>query len=407
MDDLEDLTRAAQDTEPKRSALDFVKNYLSERKHQVVPAVQFVKHCISAGANMREKSNAFDWANFAFSAHQSYKETIGTTSAMSVFKDDRRASSPAFARFIVGMIKDYYLNRTNVLASKEAETAYNVDVHGITIGWIESSERGYEGLWVRPEVTDDMLAEALRKVFWEKFSGGRALVKADQMSGTIVCENDVSDQGFVNFKRCDDIHAEVQKFLDRGYSRSILFHGPPGSGKSNLVKGLCHKLGNRTLRFENLSEISTNLVSELIYTTNPKCVVMEDLDHLDEDDANELLHKLEDINKKNINLLATANEVKKLNNAIVRPERFDVAYEIKTLDPEIVRKMVGDDEKMYEMVRSWPVVFIKEAMKRREVLGDEATFEDLKDRIANLNQDDYALEREDAIKLSLFRPKVG
>lgn len=392
--------------EEKISFLSSVKNYLTERKHKIIPAVRFTRDCIAAGANMRERRNAFDWANLAFTAHQSYKTNIAASSMINVFKDERQFGSRSFIRFILGLIKSQ-CSTIQTLQSNEAEAAYRAEIHGLSVGWVDTADSDVLGLWVAPTVTDEEVIQVLRKIFWEKFPNGRVLVRADKINGTITCEEDVSDQNFVSFRRCDEIFDEIQKFLNHGYSRSILFHGPPGSGKSNLVKGLCYKFGNQALKFENLGDISSNLVSELALVSNPKCVILEDLDHLDEDDRNQLLSTLEDFNKKKIIVLATANEVKKLNSAVIRPERFDMAYEIKTLDEEIVRHLVGNDEEMYEMVKTWPVVFINEAMKRRQVLGDQASFEDLKERVANLDEEDYSLQKDKSIRLTPFKPRVG
>lgn len=182
------------------------------------------------------------------------------------------------------------------------------------------------------------------------------------------------------------------------------------SGKSNLVKGITHCLKAKCVRFTDLSSMNNAFVAEILRTLNPDAVVLEDIDHMSMDEIDDLLDKLEDFNNQKKLIFATANQVRKLDDALLRPGRFDEVKEIKTLDEEVLMNLVENDEELFQISKSFPVAFTVELLKRVKVLGKEKALQnmqDIKDRVDNLNNTNYELRSEGNPLDDLFKRKLG
>lgn len=188
-------------------------------------------------------------------------------------------------------------------------------------------------------------------------------------------------------------HQYVEGFRKKGLGRSIIFYGVPGSGKSSIVKGLSHLLGMRALRINQLSSIRNSALVELINIFNPDAILLEDIDHLYSYDLSTLLEKIESFNAANKFIFATANEVGKINDALLRPGRFDELVEI-TKDEESLRQEI-DDPEVYEAVKDYPIAFVMEVKKRISISGKEAVLnggmDDIVKRIEKMSKENYKL----------------
>lgn len=262
-----------------------------------------------------------------------------------------------------------------VLEDKEKDFAIYCDNVNIAIAWdrnVEEAKKVFDAL------------------FWEKV-GNFCEINPNKIPDEHkdYFMDSVENEGFIISAKAEQLRVKFQKFLDKGISRSILFYGPPGTGKSNIVKNIASLLGKKTFRM-NFSDIrvSKNFVAQWLNVCKPDIIIIEDIDHSDQNNENTLAI-LEKMTKHCKMLVATANAVSKLNDAIVRPGRFDELIEINQMDPEVLRGIVNNDEEVLNIVRDFPIASTMELMKRIEALGKDealATMDDITQRLANSKQ---------------------
>lgn len=206
---------------------------------------------------------------------------------------------------------------------------------------------------------------------------------------------------YVQTQKVTELIKEIENFINYGYNRSYLFYGPPGSGKTNIINGLMKEMDAKSLKFEDISSYDDDLIVDLIRFIRPKVVVFEDVDHMDQTSLDSLLASIEKISSNCNIILASANEISRLDNALVRPERFDRLISVDKLEPEVVLRFVNNDKEIFELVKNFPAVYIKEFMKRVNVLGKQIAMdnsEDLFERIENLGYVNYSISKGKKIK---------
>ena len=137
-------------------------------------------------------------------------------------------------------------------------------------------------------------------------------------------------------------------YIERGipYHLGILLKGPPGTGKSSLIKGLCSYF-DRHLYLLNLKGMTDDsLLKILSEVPENSVVVIEDIDACDVSLSRKekekmppkilssltisgLLNALDGITSaENRILIATTNHPEKLDSALLRPGRIDLEIEI-------------------------------------------------------------------------------
>jgi len=170
-----------------------------------------------------------------------------------------------------------------------------------------------------------------------------------------------------------------QAFLNAKLSRKILFHGPPGTGKTSLARQLSCNLGGRTLRIdpEALNYCGIDYISDFVSHLNPGVVLFDDLDR--NPGVKKLLHYMEDKKFNNI-IIGTVNTVKTLDPALLRPGRFDEVLYVgepnKNSRKEIINhycslyNVVLDEENLVNLTRGFSPADIKEVLKCLSVVGE-------------------------------------
>lgn len=196
------------------------------------------------------------------------------------------------------------------------------------------------------------------------------------------------------------------------YRRGILLSGPPGSGKTCIIKLLADKMVNEqhgvVLDLHNntgIVEVAINSIHE-IHPDMPIMVVMEDIDHYYHNASNALLNAMDGtciIDK--VLFIATTNSVHKLGDALInRPGRFDTHYQIKPANTKVredfIRTLLPNDDLEKIPVGQWardtkdlPFGHIKELVV--SVMVFEKDYKKTLERLRHLKEGQQECELED------------
>jgi SpoVK/Ycf46/Vps4 family AAA+-type ATPase len=184
--------------------------------------------------------------------------------------------------------------------------------------------------------------------------------------------------------RCEEIRninsIEADKYIEslliaqkQNKCRSLLFYGPPGTGKSTIINNIVTKLNYRTLVI-NFNEITDyNMVLFVIDNFKFEAIVIDDFDLADKS-AN-ILKFLEDVRTKVKVVLGSANSLKSIYPALIRPGRFDEVIKIENLSEKTIRHIVGDMEIDFDRIKHWPVAYINELIYRIQLTGNLTNLE--------------------------------
>lgn len=192
-------------------------------------------------------------------------------------------------------------------------------------------------------------------------------------------------------RRADEYSKYLKKCIDAGVTRSVMLYGPPGTGKSTMARTIVSNLSMKSLRLrvDDISNIDPVTVYEAINIFEPDAIILDDFDRLETQVS--LLETLEFFQRHVKLVIATVNNRNRLDNALLRPGRFDELLQISQMDEDIVRSVLGDDHSnSFEIVKDWPVAFIQEYVKRRRFMSPEeaeVSVKELAQRVKKISRD--------------------
>jgi len=173
--------------------------------------------------------------------------------------------------------------------------------------------------------------ENLFEILWREFKTGIYL-KRNRHTYEFGVES-LPDRPTVFFGEHDPVafYDRLRRFLDAGISRSFLFNGPRGGGKSSFAMKIAREHFTRIIRLEPtlVNSLESGDLQLFLEQLKPEVLLFDDIDRV-YGGVNGLLNTLEDIKElfPNMVIFATSNDAEtKIDEAILRPGRFDEILE--------------------------------------------------------------------------------
>ncbi len=232
-----------------------------------------------------------------------------------------------------------------------------------------------EGPFVKEEHIS-ALVSYLRQLVWKAMESDTAMLSVtDSWTDSKAELTAVSDRfDFVSgddaFNNVLQMSKRAQAFLSHNMSRTIMFKGPPGTGKTTFARALARELNGRALIVDaSALEALRRTGRFILWITAPTVLIFNDIDRAGGSELRHLLNHLETRFKADgraILTCLTVNDIDQLDPAILRPGRTNEIVEVPEPSPETRRIILDYYLKNYEVVMTTAQI--------DELMGREANY---------------------------------
>lgn len=286
-------------------------------------------------------------------------------------------------------------------------------VYGEEIGWVRtlpSSEAArntstgtvtYYGPYIHFDRYEETF-NAIGRMLWEHLDTSKVVLtatsqmmyNASKTKVTLRPDFDIN-KNVHSSTRGIELYEKLKLYYDNEKNHSMILLGPPGTGKTTMMKYIANQFDKHTMRINvsELADISTRTVVAAVQLMKPEVLLIDDFDRFSRNQDSIILTQLEQVNKATRIFIVSMNDISQIDPAIIRPERFDEIIEISQIDDEVLNTLLGDvPDDIKELMRTWPVAYINEFSKRYKVLGPKQALEEmikLRHRIQTINNAQY------------------
>lgn len=280
------------------------------------------------------------------------------------------------------------------------EEALVVDLPNSAIGWtvrkktkhwghdeFGSRQGSVEGPWIKC-VEYDRLRSDVSQVFWSKFPSNAVTIRHENTANndyiSRFIEDDKDDDELYITDATQQLGEQLKLFRQKSVPRAVLFHGPPGVGKSTNIKMIIKMMGLRSLRLrvDDIVKIDADEIVSAAELFSPDVLIIDDIDR--GADMISMFNGLERFRKSTGIVLMTMNNLEMVPEALLRPGRIDMIIEMHEIDERIVEKYVDRTDPHFDEIKKWPIAFIREYRSMIDVLGEgiiEDTYSKLQQRV--------------------------
>lgn len=262
----------------------------------------------------------------------------------------------------------------------ENQQAVITQSNGVSYGWLINENELSEGPFILNGQDRKEAQQQLGRLIWEHIGSNSCVLCSDkERKAVFQAEEKVA---LFESKLSLEMLGRAKTFIDKGLNRSILLLGEPGTGKSCMMRCMAEKIGGFSLRISinDLEDVNRRDLMSALFLLSPDVILVDDFDRLS--NAEGFLSDLEEINRRVKLFVVSCNSIRGIDDAVIRPGRFDEMHIIEYLDPEIVNHLVGEVDKETEHVlKQLPIAFVVEFEKRKKVLGLEHAKAELKELI--------------------------
>lgn len=130
-----------------------------------------------------------------------------------------------------------------------------------------------------------------------------------------------------------DLVREIRVCKENGYQRSYILNGPPGTGKTSFCMEISRQISGKVLKIDSsfFNNLQASTCKKIIQALRVDFLIVDDIDRISFSDMPSFLYLLESIKtySDKPTLLATVNDIRKLDLAVIRPGRFDDIIEFE------------------------------------------------------------------------------
>lgn len=264
--------------------------------------------------------------------------------------------------------------------------------NGVRCGWTAAGRlQQVDHIYVESARLDEARA-CIKQLLWAQFQGKSLIMRKNVSAGSrdarVVFEVDNAFESKTSARAVS--YAEyLRRPIDQGVPRSVMFYGPPGTGKSTMARTIVELMNMRSFRIRigDVDNLDNATLFEALSIFEPDAVILDDFDRAHA--QAQLLETMEQFQRTVKLVIVTVNDRRRLDDALMRPERIDELYLIDRMDEEVVRHVLGPYVDGYESVKDWPIAFIGEYVKRRRFMRPdeaEASLKELTRRVAELSE---------------------
>jgi GTPase SAR1 family protein len=277
-----------------------------------------------------------------------------------------------FSSTIMSVIGHYPFS--DIKTMEEGTFIRTIVLDGMKVSWLYcSSTKTPPRIWVENE-NIDRFKEEIKDLLWAKHKDKPLVMRINdrtqQDEARIIF--DIDDAFFpLPSEKASSCSSYLKRCIDANVHRSIMLYGPPGTGKSTLARAIVENLKLRSfrIRIEDMAFISNAMLSQAIALFQPEAIILDDFDRANNQAS--LLETLEFFQRHVTLVIATVNDRDKLDDALLRPGRFDELIFVECMDESVVKFVLGDFVDGYNFVKNWPIAFIHEYVKRRTFMSSE------------------------------------
>lgn len=271
-----------------------------------------------------------------------------------------------------GIDQNKIINKTVV--SDWTIVSYQMENDGIVTHWYAGGHHNF----CLDNISEKKALEEVRLNIWKRFGTRLSLsYSATEYEQVISIAPSIVGESFPS-DASKNIVKNLKPYLNKNISRSIVFYGAPGTGKSTMVRAIADELKSCVLILEekDLATSGAHGLKKICEILKPDCVIIDDLDRVQ--NAHTILDQIEVIKKSVKILLITVNDYSKLGSALLRPGRSDELIEVKRVfDATTFITQLKEYPKINEEVSNWPIAFIEELRNRIEVKGLNEALKDV------------------------------
>lgn len=229
-------------------------------------------------------------------------------------------------------------------------------------------------LWIKvqpgqsAEECEKQAFEDLGRAVWETLGTSVEMVSGKEKSLITLQPWDLGT--ILSSEQTRQVTERTKKLLALGGPRSLMLHGPPGTGKTCMARSIASNISGTSLSItaKYLKDVDSCTLTFVLDLLSPDSLLIDDIDRVD--DVAALLPAIDRIRPKTKLIMVTVNHLDEVDAAVKRAGRFDDLVEV--IRVKAPSEMIPDlPEWAGKEIDNWPIAYVTELKARLAALGKD------------------------------------